>query len=94
MKVFLPSKLAVLENRGHDIVEDRREGDCIYDLDGKRYIDCTSSLSIHNLGRKPAVIVEELRKAIQETDQGNFPMISEEKATLAEKFSASFRQLE
>ncbi|MCK7477607.1 MAG: aminotransferase class III-fold pyridoxal phosphate-dependent enzyme [Candidatus Moduliflexus flocculans] len=84
---FSASHRAVLENRGHAIVEDRREGDCIYDLDGKRYIDCISSLSIHNLGRRPAAIVEELRKAIQETDQGNFPMISEEKATLAEKIS-------
>ena len=84
---FSASHHAVLKNRGHAIVENHREGDCIYDLDGKRYIDCISSLSIHNLGRRPAAIVEELWKAIQETDQGNFPMISEEKATLAEKIS-------
>jgi len=82
---FSSSQRAILESRGHAIVEDRREGDYIYDLNGKRYIDCISSLSIHNLGRRPGALVDELRKAIHDTDQGNFPMISKEKAALAEK---------
>ncbi|PKL37547.1 MAG: hypothetical protein CVV44_14455 [Spirochaetae bacterium HGW-Spirochaetae-1] len=84
---FSSSQRAVLESRGHAIVEDRREGDYIYDLNGKKYIDCISSLSIHNLGRRPSAVVDELRKAIHDTDQGNFPMISKEKAALAEKIS-------
>lgn len=76
-----------IKSLGHDITETRREDAYIFDANGKKYIDCISSAGIFNLGRRQEKIKEALKSAVRETDQGNFPMISIEKATLAEKLA-------
>jgi putrescine aminotransferase len=68
-------------------IEDARNGAYIIDAYGTKYIDCYSSASTYNLGRRNERLISTLKQAIFETDQGNFVMISEEKALLAEKIS-------
>jgi putrescine aminotransferase len=75
--------LNYLEEIGHDFIIDKRKGSHIYDSDGMKYLDGDCSASIYNLGRREEEIVREFKKAMVETDQGNFPIISEEKALLA-----------
>lgn len=69
---------------GHDRIIHKREGSYLTDIHGKSYLDANTNDGSHNLGHRPAEIVSEMKKAIYETDQGNFPIISEEKALLAE----------
>jgi putrescine aminotransferase len=69
------------------IIEEARNGAYITDAHGAKYIDCYSSASTYNLGRRNERLVARLKQAIHETDQGNFVMISEEKALLARKIS-------
>jgi len=71
----------------HDFVEDDRKGAYITDITGSKFIDCYSSASTYNLGRRNEQLVSSLKEAIFKTDQGNFPMISEQKALLAKKIS-------
>jgi len=68
-------------------IEDARNGAYVIDANGAKYIDCYSSASTYNLGRRNKRLIASLKQAIFETDQGNFVMISEEKALLAEKIS-------
>jgi putrescine aminotransferase len=68
-------------------IEEARNGTYVTDNHGTKYIDCYSSASIYNLGRRNEKLVARLKRAIFETDQGNFAMISEEKALLARQIS-------
>lgn len=68
-------------------IEEARNGAYVTDAHGAKYIDCYSSASTYNLGRRNDRLVSRLKQAIHETDQGNFVMISEEKALLASKIS-------
>lgn len=86
-KIFGKGFVQNLKARGMEWVESRREGMRVFDADGKSYLDCYSSAGTYNLGRKNLTIVKALKRAIQETDQGNFVMISKEKAELAEKLA-------
>ncbi len=60
----------------------------MYGEDGRRYIDGVCSAGVFNLGRRPPELAEALRDALRATDQGNFPMVSREKAALAEALAA------
>lgn len=82
------ARLARLRALGHDFIEARREGAYVFDTNGKRYLDAISGAGTFNLGRRRAELAEELRNAMRETDQGNFPMISCEKAALAERLAS------
>jgi len=75
--------LRELEEIGHNFIVDKHEGNYIFDEDGKRYIDCDNNEGCFVLGRHNQELAEELRVAMHETEQGNFPMISVEKANLA-----------
>jgi putrescine aminotransferase len=68
-------------------IEEARDGAYVTDDQGAKYIDCYSSASTYNLGRRNIRLVSRLKQAILETDQGNFVMLSEEKALLAGKIS-------
>ncbi|MBN1946045.1 MAG: aspartate aminotransferase family protein [Bradymonadales bacterium] len=60
------------------------EGAWILAEDGRRILDGLAGEGICLFGRRPPEVVAELAVALEETDQGNFPMISREKAELAE----------
>ncbi len=64
------------------------EGAWLTTEDGRRILDGLTGDGICNLGRRPASVVDALVAALPQTDQGNFPMISREKADLAEALAA------
>jgi acetylornithine/succinyldiaminopimelate/putrescine aminotransferase len=73
-----------LASIGHDFREGKREGAYLWSEEGARYLDCVSGGGIYNLGRRVPELADALREAMHAADQGNFPMISIEKAALAE----------
>ena len=73
---FPQGRLDALRAEGHDFLEAKRDGVYTYDQNGARYIDCAGSAGTFNLGRRRPELIAELNRAMRETDQGNFPMIS------------------
>ncbi|HSV96763.1 MAG TPA: aminotransferase class III-fold pyridoxal phosphate-dependent enzyme [Spirochaetota bacterium] len=61
------------------------EGSFLVDDDGNRYLDCYGGAGTYNLGRRNREIIAELRSAAREIDQGNFVMLSEQKAMLGRR---------
>ena len=86
-KVFSISYVNLLREKGHDFLEQEYADTTLNDSDGNRYLDCCTSNGTFNLGRRNTAIVERFKKAIYETDQGNFIMPSQEKTLLARKIS-------
>ncbi len=86
-KVFSKSLVDGIRERGHGFLEAGGEGAYVFDTDGNRYLDCSSSAGTFNLGRKNRAIAARFKKALFETDQGNFVMPSEEKALLARRIA-------
>ncbi|MCP4688679.1 MAG: aspartate aminotransferase family protein, partial [Desulfobacterales bacterium] len=86
--LFSRAGLARLKALGHDIIPVKKEGAFIIDFEGRRFVDCITAGGIFNLGRRPRAIVDEFKKAMVSVDQGNFPLISREKARLAEALAA------
>ncbi|HPS93793.1 MAG TPA: aspartate aminotransferase family protein [Deltaproteobacteria bacterium] len=86
-EVFSRGFVQAARDRGHGFLEGKREGSYVYDTEGKRYLDCYTSGGSYNLGRKNPEIIRRFKKAMYETDQGNFVMLSEEKAFLAKRLS-------
>ena len=72
---------------GLDIVEAQRSGPWVWDLDGRRFLDCFTSAGSFNVGRRNARVVAAARAALDRLDQGNFLLCSKEKAELAAKLA-------
>lgn len=79
--------LRSLRALGHDFIEAGAEGAYLLDETGRRYLDCYSGAGTFNLGRRPQAVTAALRRGLHVTDQGNFPMISIEKARAAERLA-------
>lgn len=86
-KYVNPQKARVLKNAGLDIIEGKREGACVWDITGKKYIDCITSAGSFNVGRRNPEIVAALKKALDEYDLGVFLLCSKQKADLAKKLA-------
>ncbi|MBU1713954.1 MAG: aspartate aminotransferase family protein [Proteobacteria bacterium] len=86
-KYVNPQKARVLKNAGLDIIEGKRNGACVWDITGKRYIDCITSAGSFNVGRRNPEIVSALKKALDEYDLGVFLLCSKQKADLAKKLA-------
>jgi len=86
-KVFSKSYVNLVREKGQDFLEQGCAGSSLSDSDDKHYLDCYTSGATFNLGRRNTAIIEGFKKAIYETDQGNFVMPSQEKALLARKIS-------
>jgi putrescine aminotransferase len=84
-RLISEAHLERLRALGHDFIEIAAEGSYLTDDNGRRYLDCYGGAGIFNLGRRPQVVTEALRRGLRLTDQGNFPMISIEKAKAAER---------
>ena len=67
------------------IIETNPEGAYFYDSKGKRYIDCYCGAGMFNLGRHVKELSNTLCEQADKSDQGNFVLISQEKALLASK---------
>ena len=69
---------------GLRIVQGRREGVRIWDLDGNSYINCRSSGGVFNFGHRPAFAAEALRRAVDEVgDMGDWLVPSAVRARAA-----------
>lgn len=82
-----PQKVRVLKNAGLDIIEGRREGACVWDMNGKRYIDCITSAGSFNVGRRNPEVIAALKQALDGYDLGGFLICSKPKADLAKKLA-------
>jgi acetylornithine/succinyldiaminopimelate/putrescine aminotransferase len=76
-----------LKAAGLDIVEDRREGASVWDITGRRYIDCTTGMGCFNVGRRHPRVVKALKEALDLLDTGIFLMVSRQKAQLARRLA-------
>ena len=86
-KYISPMKVRTMKAAGLDIIEDRRDGACVWDITGKKYIDCQTGSGIMNVGRHNREIVEALKKALDTYDIGVFLLCSKPKADLAKKLA-------
>jgi acetylornithine/succinyldiaminopimelate/putrescine aminotransferase len=86
-RLMSDAQLQGLRALGHDFIEEGADGVYLIDEQGRRYLDCYSGAGIFNLGRRPEAVTEALRRGLRLTDQGNFPMISVEKARAAERLA-------
>ncbi len=82
-----PGKVAVYRSMGFEAVPGRREGVYVWDLAGKRYINCRSSGGVFNLGHRPPRVVAALRQALDELDVGDHMLMSEHRARLARRLA-------
>ncbi len=69
----------------YTITEAKRSGAHFFDTKGKRYIDCYCGAGVFNLGRHVQELSNTLHEHADKSDQGNFVLISQEKALLASK---------
>lgn len=86
-KYVNPQKARVLKAAGLDIIEGKREGAYIWDITGKKYIDCITSAGSFNVGRRNPDIINALKTALDEYDLGVFLLCSKPKADLAKKLA-------
>ncbi len=83
-----PAKTQDWQDMGVDLVIDRREGYCIYDMDGHRLYDLHLNGGTYNLGHRHPELVEVLKAGTERFDMGNhhFPAIA--RTALAEALAA------
>jgi putrescine aminotransferase len=82
-----PQKVRVLRAAGLDIIEGKRSGPWVWDLDGTRYLDCFTSAGSFNVGRRNPRVLAAARAALDQLDNGNFLLCSKAKADLAAKLA-------
>ena len=86
-KFIGPMKVRTMKAAGLDIIEDKREGASVWDITGKKYIDCQTGSGIMNVGRRNPDIIDALKKALDTYDIGVFLLCSKPKADLAKKLA-------
>ena len=79
-----PHKAAAYRAVGMEIVQGRREGVRVWDLEGRDYINCRSSGGVFNFGHSPQFAVEALQAAVGEHDMGDWLLPSARRARGAE----------
>ena len=79
-----PDKTKFWQKAGIDLVIDRREGYCLYDMSGRRLIDLHLNGGTYNLGHRHPELVETLKGALDYFDIGNHWFPSVARAALAE----------
>ena len=82
-----PMKVRTMKAAKLDIIEQKREGACVWDITGKKYIDCQTGSGIMNVGRHNPEIVQTLKEALDTYDIGVFLLCSKQKADLAKKLA-------
>jgi len=83
-----PNKTGFWQDAGVDLVIDRREGYCLFDMDGRRLIDVHLNGGTYNLGHRNEELIEVLNAGAQRFDMGNhhFPALA--RTALAEALAA------
>ena len=80
-----PDKTKFWQKAGIDLVIDRREGYCLYDMSGRRLIDLHLNGGTYNLGHRHPELVETLKGALDYFDMGNHWFPSVARAALSEQ---------
>jgi acetylornithine/succinyldiaminopimelate/putrescine aminotransferase len=73
---------------GIDFITGKREGIYLWDLDGKRLINCHSNGGVFNLGHRNPRIIAAMQRALGDLDIGNHHLVSEARAILGERLAA------
>ncbi len=84
IRFWNPDKTKFWRNAGIDLVIDRREGYCLYDMDGRRLIDLHLNGGTFNLGHRHPELIETLKGALDYFDIGNHWFPSVARAALSE----------
>ena len=82
-----PQKARILKNAGLDVIEGRREGALVWDITGRRFVDCITSAGTFNVGRRNPEIVRALKEALDDYDLGIFLLCRKPQADLAKKLA-------
>ena len=82
-----PQKVRVMRSAGLDLIEAERSGAWVWDLDGRRFLDCFTSAGSFNTGRRNPRIVAAAHEALDRLDHGNFLLCSRQKAELAARLA-------
>ena len=82
-----PQKVRVMRAAGLDIIEAQRRGAWVWDLDGRRFLDCFTSAGSFNVGRRNPRVVAAAHAALDRLDHGNFLLCSKQKADLAARLA-------
>jgi putrescine aminotransferase len=80
-----PDKTKFWQKAGIDLVIDRREGYCLFDMSGRRLIDLHLNGGTYNLGHRHPELVETLKGALDYFDMGNHWFPSVARAALSEQ---------
>ena len=83
-----PHRARAFRAAGIDLVQGRREGVRIWDLDGRDYINCRSSGGVFNFGHHPEFAVEALTAAARDHDMGDWLLPSARRARAAGALSS------
>jgi acetylornithine aminotransferase/putrescine aminotransferase len=75
-----PHKADAYQALGLGVVQGRREGVRIWDLEGRDYINCRSSGGVFNFGHHPQFAVDALTAAVREHDMGDWLLPSVRRA--------------
>ena len=84
IRYWNPDKTRFWQRAGIDLVIDKREGYCLYDMDGRRLIDLHLNGGTYNLGHRHPELVETLKAALDHFDIGNHWFPSVARTALAE----------
>jgi len=84
IRFWNPDKTRFWQNIGVDLVIDRREGYCLYDMSGRRLIDLHLNGGTYNFGHRHPELVETLKGALDYFDMGNHWFPSVARAALSE----------
>lgn len=88
-KVWNPHKTQDWIDTGVDIVIDKREGYCFWDMDGRRLINMHLNGGVYNLGHRNPEVIEAVTQAMGRFDIGNHHFPSLMRTELAEKLLES-----
>ncbi len=80
-----PGKVQFWQDAGIDLVIDKREGYCLYDVSGRRLIDLHINGGTYNFGHRNPELVETLKLALDHFDIGNHWFPSVARAAFAEE---------
>jgi acetylornithine aminotransferase/putrescine aminotransferase len=75
-----PHKARAYQEAGVGLVQGRREGVRVWDLEGRDYVNCRSSGGVFNFGHHPHFAVEALASAVHEHDMGDWLLPSARRA--------------
>ena len=84
IKFWNPDKTKFWQSVGVDLVIDRREGYCLYDMSGRSLIDLHLNGGTYNFGHRHPELVETLKTALDHFDIGNHWFPSVARTALAE----------